>query len=247
VLLHTLALDRTIWDPLIALLPEFDVLAYDARGHGVSAKTPGPYTAEQFADDLADLLAAVGWERAIVLGASMGGSVAMQFAVMYPAVVEALGLVDTTAWYGVDAPTTWAARAAKAATDGFASMVPFQETRWFSDAFRAAHPEIVARTSSIFLRSDLAAYTALCDMLGRFDGRSALTGLTMPVEILVGEEDDATPVDMSQELERLIPGSYLTIVPNVRHLTIIEIPASSAALVRTLVARTMGQVVAHQR
>jgi 3-oxoadipate enol-lactonase len=247
VLIHTLAMDRTIWEPLVALLPDLDVLTYDARGHGLSSKTPGPYTTAQFADDLADLLAGVGWSRAIVLGASMGGSIAIEFAFAHAAMVDALGLVDTTAWYGADAPATWAARAQKAATDGFGSMTAFQETRWFSDAFRAAHPGVVAGASGIFLRNDLAAYAALCDMLGTFDGRSYLTGFDMPVEILVGEEDYATPVDMSQELEASIPGAHLTIVPNVRHLTILEIPERIAELVRTLIARTAGVAVANKR
>lgn len=247
VLIHTLAMDRTIWEPLVALLPGFDVLTYDARGNGASSKTPGPYTAEQFADDLAELMTSVGWERAIVLGASMGGSIAIQFAFAHAAMVDALGLVDTTAWYGADAPAAWAERAKKAATDGFASMLAFQQTRWFSDAFRASHPDVVAHTSDVFLRNDPAAYGALCTMLGAFDGRAHLTGFAMPVEVLVGSEDYATPLEMSQELAASIPGAHLTVVPNVRHLTILEIPDRIAELVRALAARSEGAAVANQR
>jgi 3-oxoadipate enol-lactonase len=246
VLLHTLAMDRTIWEPLVALLPDLDVLTYDARGHGASSKSPGPYTAEQFADDLADLLRAVGWESAIVVGASMGGSVAIAFAFSHAPMVQALGLVDTTAWYGADAPTAWADRAKKAATDGFASMVAFQQTRWFSDAFREARPDVAQRTAEIFVRSDVTAYAALCGMLGAFDGRAYLTGFDMPVEVLVGEDDYATPLDMSQELEASIPGAHLTVVPGVRHLTILEVPDRVATLVRTLILRS-GTSVANRR
>jgi 3-oxoadipate enol-lactonase len=231
VLIHTL------WAPVMDLLPEMDVLTYDVRGHGESSKSAGPYTAAQFADDLADLLAGVGWERAVVVGGSMGGSIAIAFAVAHPDMVEALGLIDTTAWYGADAPTAWADRAAKAASDGFGSMIGFQVTRWYSDAFREANPAIVTQTSDIFLRSDLAAYTALCGMLGTFDERTGLPGIAVPTEVLVGEEDYATPVAMSRDLAATIPGANLTIVPNVRHLTIVEIPEQIAELIRTLVAR----------
>jgi 3-oxoadipate enol-lactonase len=237
VLIHTLAMDRTLWAPVMDLLPEMDVLTYDVRGHGESSKSAGPYTAAQFADDLADLLAGVGWERAVVVGGSMGGSIAIAFAVAHPDMVEALGLIDTTAWYGADAPTAWADRAAKAASDGFGSMIGFQVTRWYSDAFREANPAIVTQTSDIFLRSDLAAYTALCGMLGTFDERTGLPGIAVPTEVLVGEEDYATPVAMSRDLAATIPGANLTIVPNVRHLTIVEIPEQIAELIRTLVAR----------
>jgi 3-oxoadipate enol-lactonase len=247
VLIHTLAMDRSIWAPLLAHLPDLDVLTYDARGHGESAKTPGPYRCEQFADDVADLLDAVGWPNAMVLGASMGGSIAIQFAFSHAERVTALGLVDTTAWYGADAPATWAERGKKAETDGFASMIGFQVTRWFSDAFRAANPGVVQQTSDVFVRNDVAAYVALCDMLGAFDGRAYLTGFRMPVEVLVGEEDYATPLEMAEELERSIPAAHLSVIPAVRHLTIIEIPERIAELVRTLAARAPGAAVANQR
>ena len=247
VLIHTLAMDRTIWAPLVGLLVGFDVLTYDARGHGESAKTPGPYTAEQFSDDLADLLAGVGWSDAIVVGASMGGSIAIAFAAAHPAMVRALGLVDTTAWYGADAPAAWAERAKKAETDGLASMLGFQVTRWFSDAFRGSHPALVTQTSDIFVRNEIAAYVALCGMLGTFDARPQLAQFHMPVEVLVGEEDYATPRDMSEALAQTIPHANLTVVPGVRHLTILEIPDRIAALVRTLVARSSEHAVANER
>jgi 3-oxoadipate enol-lactonase len=237
VLIHTLALDRTMWAPVVGLLPEFEILTYDVRGHGESSKSAGPYTAAQFAGDLADLLTGVGWNRAIVVGGSMGGSIAIAFAVAHPEMVEALGLIDTTAWYGADAPAAWSDRAKKAASDGFASMIGFQVTRWYSDGFREANPALVTQTSDIFLRSDLAAYTALCGMLGAFDERPGLPSIAVPTEVLVGEEDYATPVEMSRDLAAAIPGANLTIVPNVRHLTIVEIPARIAELIRTLIAR----------
>ncbi len=247
VLSHTLAMDRTIWAPLLAALPEFDVLTYDVRGHGESTKAPGPYGRSTFADDLADLLRGVGWQRAIVVGASMGGSISLQFATEYPAMVAALGLVDTTAWYGTDAPSAWRERATKAETDGFAALIGFQQTRWFSDGFRASHPEIAHQTSDIFLRNDVASYVATCAYLGAFDARATLAAIVAPTEVLVGAEDYATPVEMAEELERSIPDAHLTIVPDVRHLTILEVPDRVADLVRTLDARSKGRTVANQR
>jgi len=141
----------------------------------------------------------------------------------------------------------WADRGKKAASDGFASMIGFQVTRWFSDAFREARPDVVQQTSDIFVRNDVPAYVALCDMLGTFDARGFVTAFTMPVEVLVGEEDYATPLAMSEELEQAIPGAHLSVIPKVRHLTILEIPERIAELVRTLIARVPGQAVANQR
>jgi 3-oxoadipate enol-lactonase len=237
LLVHSLALDRSVWDGVAAALgDDAEILALDCRGHGASTKAPGPYTLERFADDLADLMQAVGWERAFIAGSSMGGSVVLRFATRYPALVAGVALIDTTAWYGPEAPKNWEERAARAESEGLGALVDFQETRWFSDAFRAAHPEVVARARAIFLRNDVPSYAATCRMLGNFDLRAAATTIGCPAEILVGEEDYATPPAMARELEAAIRGVHLRVVPGVRHLTTLEIPELVAATIRALLA-----------
>ncbi len=247
-LIHSLALDRSIWDGVVnALAADADILALDARGHGGSSKPAGPYTTKMFADDVRDVLQSIGWEHTIVAGASMGGSVAIQFAVSYPEMLDGLALIDTTAWYGADAPKSWHDRGQKAITDGLASMIAFQQTRWFSDGFRAANPKIVDHFAEVFLKSDLPAYAATCDMLGAFDLRSEIGAIAVPTEILVGEEDYATPPEMARELHAAIPGSNLTIVEGARHLTPIQIPDRVAAIIRAVIAKAQkGEGVANR-
>lgn len=237
-LIHSLALDRSVWDGVANRLASAgaSVLTYDVRGHGASDRPAGPYTAGLFADDLADVMDAIGWDAALVAGASMGGSAALAFAVAYPARVRGLGLIDTTAWYGVDAPKAWEERAQKAAHDGLQSMADFQATRWFSDAFREQHPDVVGRYLDIFVRNDVAAYGASCRMLGTFDLRERLAALSVPAAIVVGAEDYATPVAMSQALHASIAGSSLTVIEGARHLTPIEVPERIAPELERLLA-----------
>lgn len=236
-LVHSLAMDRHFWEPVAAHLPaDVAVLLYDCRGHGGSGKPAGPYRIEAFADDLADLLDHAGWDKAVVAGASMGGCVSLAFAAAYPARVQALGLVDTTAWYGLDAPTSWAERADRAAQTGLDSLVAFQTTRWFTDPFRAAHPEIVAANVAVFLRNDIVAYAATCRMLGAVDLRAALPALRMPAAIVVGREDYATPRVMAEALHAALPHSTLTVIEDGRHLTPLEHPARIAAILARLLA-----------
>src|SRR5579872_1802579 len=73
----------------------FRTLIYDNRGVGQSDKPHGPYSHEQNADDLAGLLDCLGWQRTHVLGVSMGGFIAQEFALKYPARVDKLVLVST--------------------------------------------------------------------------------------------------------------------------------------------------------
>lgn len=234
-LIHSLALDRSFWDGVIAELGgEAEILAYDCRGHGRSGKPGGPYTTELFAGDLAAVLDHLGWEAATVAGCSMGGCVAQAFAARYPERALSLALIDTTAWYGENAPYEWRERAAKARADGLQGLAAFQATRWFGDAFRAARPEVVAATTATFLRNDLGCYAATCAMLGDADLRAGLPTLRMPVAVVVGEEDYATTPEMARAIHEAVPGSTLTVLPGARHLTPIEAPAAITAEIRPL-------------
>jgi len=222
-LAHSLAMNGDFWRPVAQrLAAHADVLTWDCRGHGASDKPAGPYSIESFADDLADLFDHLDWHSAAVAGASMGGSVALAFAAHHGARVQALGLIDTTAWYGPQAPQNWAERAAKARTEGLQSLVGFQQTRWFGDAFRSQHPEVLQACVEVFLNNDLEAFTATCHMLGAFDLRAFLPALSVPTAIVVGEEDYATPLAMAQVLHEGIAGSTLRILPGARHLTPLE-------------------------
>ena len=235
MLIHSLAMDRGFWRP-VAERMDCAVLLYDCTGHGESPKPAGPYTVEGFADDLARLLDAVGWERALVAGASMGGCVALAFAAKHAARVQSLGLVDTTAWYGPDAPRQWEERAQKALQSGMQALVDFQVTRWFSDDFRAAHPEVVSQCVATFLENDVKAYAATCRMLGAADLRQSLGRIRVPTAVVVGDEDYATPLAMAEALHKGIAGSTLAVLKKARHLTPLERPDEVAAELRRLLA-----------
>ncbi len=235
--LHSLGMDHALWGPVgDRLAGQASLLCLDMRGHGHSDKPP-PYGAERLARDLRDVLDHLGWARTVLVGASLGGCVSLEFVAHHAERVLGLGLVDTTAWYGPDAGLNWNARARRAREEGLAAMVPFQETRWFSDAFRVSRPDVVERCVRTFLANDVPAFAALSEMLGRFDGRHLLARVQVPTSIIVGEEDYATPVAMSQALQRGIRGARLTVIPAARHLVQIERPDAVAAMVTRLLER----------
>jgi len=227
-LVHSLAMDRGFWQPVVdRLAGKASLLLLDCRGHGASDKPAGPYTVELFADDLADLFDHAGWTKATVAGASMGGCVALAFAAHHPQRTSGLGLIDTTACY--DAMPAWVDRANKAKQEGLASLIGFQVTRWFGDAFREQNKDVVQASVDVFLHNDIPAYAETCLMLGACDLRKALPGIKVPTAVIVGDEDYATPVKMAQELHDGIAGSTLTVLKGARHLTPIERPQEIAA------------------
>ena len=225
VLVHSLAMVAEFWQATAdALGVGFDVLAVDCRGHGASEKPKGPYSVEQFAGDLAAVLDHADWDTVVVGGASMGGCVALTFAALHPERVAGLALIDTTAWYGETAIADWEERGQKAVTCGMAGMTEFQKTRWFSDGFRAQNDAIVEQAIKVFVANDPAAYLETCRMLGRCNQSTALGNIAVPCEIIVGEEDYATPVAMARTMHEAIPGSNLTVIPKARHFTPLEVP-----------------------
>jgi 3-oxoadipate enol-lactonase len=237
-LIHSLALDRSVWNATVEQLSkEAEILAYDCRGHGRSDRRAGPFTAELFARDLAELLDHVGWNSAHLAGCSMGGCVALAFAGLHPDRVESLGLIDTTAWYGEGAATKFQERADAARAKGMAALFDFQSTRWFSDDFRARHPEVLQQALSVFVDNDLDCYGATCMLLGTVDVRAYLPTFRMPVAVVVGEQDYATPVAMARQLHDGIPQSTLTVLQDGRHLTPIERPDAIASELRALMGR----------
>lgn len=235
VLVHSLALDCGVWDTVIRELNDSaEVLSFDCRGHGQSERRAGKYTAALFGDDLAAVLDHVGWKSATVAGCSMGGVVAIAFTAAYPTRADGLALIDTTAWYGPTAEKDWRGRGEKAAQDGFAAMMPFQLSRWFSESFLASHPDTANALGRVFLANDVTCYQSTCAMMGSFDFREAIRSFRLPVSIVVGEEDYATPVAMSQALHDAISGSTLNIIKSGRHLTPVQCPTEIAGFLRNL-------------
>ena len=225
-MIHSLAMNGAYWRRVAERLTAQGVcaLAIDCRGHGESDKPAGPYTVDLFAGDLADLFDHLGWDKAVIAGSSMGGSVALAFAVNHPARTAGLALIDTTSCYGDDAPKAWEQRASAALEKGLSSLIDFQLTRWFGDDFRTRNPDIAQGCVDVFLKNDIPAYAATCRMLGGFDLRARLGEIKVPTRIFVGEEDYATPPAMAEVMHKGIAGSTLRVLAKARHLTPLEAP-----------------------
>src|SRR6185295_3835191 len=182
VLIHSLALDQSIWDGVVReLAGRVEVLTYDCRGHGQSGRPHMPFTAELFAKDLADLLDHINGPKVAVAGASMGGCVAQAFGGLFPARATALGLIDTTAWYGPDAPKQFRDRAAAAKVKGMQGLIDFQLSRWFSESFRTKGAPAIDTAMGVFLANDFDCYAATCALLGDADLRSYAAAFKVPV------------------------------------------------------------------
>lgn len=224
IALHPLASTGELWAPAIPRLAQrgLDVVAPTLPAPATLAL--GGLTVDAMADDVAALARALGRDRVTLVGMSMGGCVAIAFALRHPRLVQRLVLVDTTASYGDDRVAKWSERASAARAPQRRALLPFQLDRWFGDAFRRAHAEEVDRVADLFVRCPGDVHAACCLALGEFDATSRLREIAAPTLVIVGEDDYATPPSMARTLAEGIAGATLRVLPGVRHMSLVEAP-----------------------
>jgi 3-oxoadipate enol-lactonase len=230
VLLHSLALDRSVWNAFVPfVVPRFDVVVPDLPGHG---RSPDAAVAsiEGFAEEVAMLIEQISDDPIIVVGMSLGGCIAQATAVRHPQLVRGLGLVDTTCWYGETAAADWEGRAQRAVANGLSSLADFQIARWFSAGFLEQHPETGRELLNVFERMDVDSYVATCRAMGSMDLRENIGNVTVPTCIIVGADDPATPPSHSEEIRRHITHAGLHVVPDSSHLSCVERPGAVAEI-----------------
>jgi 3-oxoadipate enol-lactonase len=236
-LAHSLGMAGTIFDPLRALLSErARILTWDTRGHGGSQRPSTGWSIQDLAFDLDSLMDRVGAKRAVVGGLSMGGCTAIAFALAHPEKVDGLILMDTTAGYGPEMRAGWEQRVAEVETQGMGPVVPVQLPRWFSDEFLGSSSEAVRKVRERLSANDPSSYAAACRALGAFDAREKLGRIQCPTLILVGADDPATPVAMSEQMHETIPRSELHVLDGLKHLSPVEAPERVAELIATFLA-----------
>ena len=116
-------------------------------------------------------------------------------------------------------------------------LIDFQVTRWFSDKFPSAHPDLVKKYTNVFVANDFECYAASCALLGDADLRHYLPSFKMPVAVIVGEEDYAAPVAMAKAIHDATVGSTLRVIQGGRHLTPIECPDEITEEIMMLLGR----------
>jgi len=235
LLVHGYPLDSTLWlDQLDALADLRRCVAPDLRGFGGSEPTRlAALSMEQHADDLAELVGALGAEAAEVVGLSMGGYVALALVERHPRLVRSLALIDTRA--GPDSDEARRGRDAAAARlleQGRAALVDeLQAVLLGPRAPAQARARLRSMAEGTRYETWLAA---LEGMKQRPDRTAVLAGLCVPTAVVVGEDDGLTPPSEARAMAERAPGASLTIVPRAGHLTPIEAPEAVSAALRAL-------------
>ena len=222
-MINGIGADRTAWrlqTPAVAR--EFRTVTFDNRDVGETGpgRNPRFYGIKQFADDAAGLLDALGIARAHVIGASMGGAIAQEFALAYPERTTSVSIVCS--W-----PTTdpWLAELWERWERLFEALGPVEwaRTTWlwvFTHRYYRdpAHlRELVAGAEAAPRPQTFEMYRRQSRAAASHDVLDRLGAITAPAHVICGEEDIFTPLRYSRAIAEAIPGARLSVMPGVGH------------------------------
>lgn len=243
VLIHGIGLDRhTVWAPIIRWLSRgFRVLSYDLPGHGQSTAVPGELTLATHRDQLLGLMDELGIERAALVGFSIGGMINRRVAMDAPERVSALVILNAPHARG-DAMQAAVEAQARDSTAGAEATMETTLKRWFTLEYRIENKSLVEEVKAVVLGCDARSFAAHRIVLA--DGVKELIGpqpsITTPTLVMTCEHDERSTPAMSEAIASEIEGAELVIVPELKHLGLIERPMRFANRIEGFLERALA-------
>jgi 3-oxoadipate enol-lactonase len=224
------------------LAQHFRTVAFDNRGVGLSDVPPGPYSIATMASDAAAVLDAAGVSRAHIFGVSMGGMVAQEFALQYPARTRSLILGCTSAGGPL------ASRAERHVSDILmARGMTLEQAReailpYIYDA--ATPPEKIEEDVSLRRRwlPSLEGYMAQLQGILAWEACSRIAQITAPTLVIHGKSDALVPPGNGELIAARIPGAKLVLLEHASHLFLTDqTQAAHKEILEFLCSYTDGQ------
>lgn len=230
VLIEGLSYSSWMWFKQIpALSKYFKLIVFDNRGVGESDKPKEPYTTSMMARDVRDLMNGLGIQKAHILGVSMGGLIAQQFAIEYPQMVNKLVLVCT----GHNGPN--AVMPSQEVLELLArpkGNTPEERVRYAiefitTEKNRREKPDVIEEIIEQQLSNKIPpyAYNNQLHACATHNSEEQLCKIKQPTLIIFGDSDQIFPIGNAHRLHNKIAGSELVILENGGHLFLIECAA----------------------
>src|SRR5712692_1885977 len=223
-LLHSLLSDRASFDTIVPKLSQsFRLIVPELPGFGRSQAVGGDLA--DIADRMAEFVKdAAGGDEVIVLGNGYGGLVALQMAIRHSDIAARLILADCGAAFSEPGREAFRNMAAASKAKGLSAITDVAMRRLFAPEFQEQHPDLMRDRREAFLSTDAEVFRAACTALAELDLRPQLGQVKVPVLVLVGEHDEATPPPMSHELAAGLPHAQLKIIPGCAHVPQLQSP-----------------------
>ena len=224
LLIHGLGSSTRDWEEQVPFFSQkFKVISIDLRGHGKTDKPKGPYSMEMFAKDIADLLNKLGINSTHILGISLGGGIAFQFAVDYPEMVNSLIIVNA----GIEIPADSFKmkieafkRTSIVKLIGMKKMGKVLAPRLF---IKPEQEQLRKKLIERWAENDKKAYISAMRALIGWSIRDQLHKLNFPT-LIIGSDEDYAPSSIKEKYTALIPNAKFIEIEDARHAVTMEKP-----------------------
>ena len=237
-----------LFHSLLADQSSFDLIAQPlAKTHQVVVLSLPGFEGSDFvgssldviADHMAAGIKALDLNQApIFLGNGYGGFVALMTAIRHPQLASRLVLADCGAAFSDQGRAAFKGMSAAAKDKGLGAIADVAMRRLFSPEFQQQNPALTEARKVRFLAIDPQTFHGACEALATLDLRPQLSGVTLPVLVLVGEQDEATPPPMSVELNAGLPNAKLVVLPGLAHVPQLQAPEVFLAAIRSFIDGT---------
>ena len=227
VLIHGLGLSSSLWQAhLPALCARYRVLNYDLFGHGQSRPAERPLNLSVFADQIAGLLEETVMGPAHLVGFSIGGMINRRVAMDHPDLVRSLVILNSPHDRGAQMQREVEARARQALDQGAEATLQAALERWFTPEFLASNAQTPRQVASWRMQADRASYGQSAWVLAH--GVRELIRPAPPLMhaslVMTCAEDVGSTPQMSWDIAAEIPGAECQIIPQLKHLGLLEVP-----------------------
>ena len=221
-----IANDLTMWDGQVpALERDFRILRYDLRGHGGSESTPGDYSIGLLVEDLKALLDSQNVKKTSLVGLGLGGAIAQAFAIEHPERVERLLPCCCRARMVPDFAAMWHKLRETVQQNGLETIVEPTVQRWFSEDFKAAHPEVLEKIRKMIRGTTLEGYMGVTAAFVGLSVEDRLHEIKAPTLYVSGAQDKlGGPPELMKRLSEKVKGASHVCVPGAAHIANIQNP-----------------------
>lgn len=202
-----------------ALGEHFAILRYDTRGHGGSVVTPGPYRMAELADDVISIIDVLELPQVSFCGLSMGGMIGLWLGMHAPSRISRLVIANSAPQ--IAPAQLWNDRISTVRQNGMSAIADGVAQRWFSADFIRREPDTVDAIKRMIVDTPLEGYVSCCAAVRDFDVRDGMGKIALPVMVIAGDADPATPPQLTQQISQAITASRFESLP-AAHLSNIE-------------------------
>jgi 3-oxoadipate enol-lactonase len=232
VLIPAIGCPKEMWDPVIAELEgSYRIIAMEVRGHGESDVPGEPFTMDDLADDVIELVRAVGGGKAIVGGCSMGGQISQGVGVKAPEILYGI-MISNTGYLRDDKIRKVMEDRALAAEKGMPGPIWTTLNRWFDPEYQKAHPEHVKLAYDWLSNADPIVHAWSWRAIKGLPYAERLKALKVPALAIAGSGDQSSGASEVEAMAKALPDCVFRVCKPSGHLAPLEQPRQYAAHLR---------------